>query len=159
MNNPKPFPWHYFIRTVRTRIALVILSSISTFIVCNIYNEFLFGKVLLVIFTFIIISFIQGYLRILPFRSTLSKIDEIQVQLPHNKKLNIIYQKNEWILIQEMLKLAEKYIREQNQQLANREQQTHTLIQSIADPLVIVDKHLNCKQYNDEFRKSFIGDK
>ena len=123
------------------------------------YEEYLFAKVLIIILSFVVISFIQGYLRILPFRTTLAKIDEIQVQLPHNKKLNIIYQKNEWILIQEMLKLTEKYIREQNLQLQAKDQQSSTIVEAIPDPLIVVDNVLNCKQYNTSFKESFIQKK
>ncbi len=159
MSNSNPFPWHYFIRTVRARILLVILSSVATYVVMSTYKEHLFAKVIIIIFSFIIISFIQGYLRIQPFRKTLAKIDEIQVQLPHNKKLNIIYQKNEWILIQEMLKLTEKYIREQNLQLQAKDQQSSTILEAIPDPLVVVDNVLNCKQYNTSFKESFIQSK
>lgn len=106
-----------------------------------------------------VIAILQGFFRIIPFRKTLAKIDEIQVQLPHNKKLNIIYQKNEWVLIQEMLKLTEKYIREQNEYITAQELQSHLILESIADPVLIVDSYLNCKQYNSLFRNKFVGDK
>lgn len=154
-----PFPWHYYVRSIRARIILVTLSCLITFIICRTYEDYLFSKVLLIIATFSAVAFIQGFIRIQPFRSTLAKIDEIQVQLPHNKKLNIIYQKNEWILIQEMLKLAEKYIREQNEQITAQELQSHILLESIADPVLIVDSYLNCKQYNSLFKEKFIRDK
>jgi two-component system phosphate regulon sensor histidine kinase PhoR len=159
MSRASTFPWHYFIRAVRARILLVILTSLATFVVCNLYSEFQFPKILLIIIGFSFLSIIQGYLRVRPFRDILNKIDEIQIQLPHNKKLNIIYQKNEWVLIQEMLKLTEKYIREQSQQILIQEQQSLTLTKSIPDPLIIVDSLLNCKQYNDQFKNSFIKGK
>ncbi|MDP7319788.1 MAG: ATP-binding protein [Bacteriovoracaceae bacterium] len=159
MNNLTPFPWHYFIRTIRSKIILVWLASLITFIVCQLYQEYVFPKVLIVIVAFTTLAIIQGYFKILPFIKMLKKIDEIQVQLPHNKKLNIIYQKNEWVLIQEMLKLTEKYIRDQSQQIFAQEQQSHTVLESIPDPIIIVDRYLNCKQYNNEFKKIFIKNK
>lgn len=158
-SNRTPFPWHYFIRSIRARIILVIVSCVLTFVITRVYTEYIFPKVLLIILFLTIISIIQGYLRLSPFRKTLAKIDEIQVQLPHNKKLNIIYQKNEWVLIQEMLKLTEKYIREQNKQILTTEQQSSTLIESIPNPVIVVDSYLNSKQYNRVFKDKFIKDK
>lgn len=108
---------------------------------------------------FTLTAIVQGYIKIVPFRKTLGKIDEIQVQLPHNKKLNIIYQKNEWILIQEMLKLTEKYIREQNELILNREQEAQIILESIADPIILLDSFLNCKQFNQSFSDRFIQNK
>lgn len=159
MHNKKPFPWHYFVKTIRTRIALVILATLLTYIVCLVYQENQFEKVLIVLFALIILSIIQGYLRIIPFRNLLARIDSVQVELPHNKKLNLIYQKDEWVLIQEMLKLTEKYINEQHEQLQAQEQRSHTILESINDPIILVDSYLNCKHYNQPFKAKFIKDK
>ncbi len=159
MNNLTPFPWHYFVRSVRARITLVIVSSILTFTITQVYTDYLFPKVIFLILGLILFSIIQGYLRILPVRKILAKIDQIQVQLPHNKKLNIIYQKNEWILIQEMLKLTEKYIQEQSKQIVEQNTQSQIVLESIADPILIVDQFMNCKQYNTAFKTLFIQGK
>lgn len=157
--NHSPFPWHYFVRSIRGRISLVVISCLLTFTVCTAFEHNRFTKVLIIIVALAVFSIIQGAIRIIPFRKTLAKIDEIQVQLPHNKKLNIIYQKNEWILIQEMLKLTEKYIREQNEYITAQELQSHLILESIADPVLIIDNYLNCKQYNSLFQKKFIQGK
>lgn len=154
-----PFPWHYFVRSIRARIILIVLSSLLTFTACIAFEENKFAKVITIMVALSIFAILQGFFRIIPFRKTLAKIDEIQVQLPHNKKLNIIYQKNEWILIQEMLKLTEKYIREQNEYITAQELQSHLILESIADPVLIVDNYLNCKQYNSLFQSTFIGEK
>lgn len=159
MSRNNPFPWHYFIRSIRTRVVLVTLSCILTYTICQAYEEYIFPKVLLVILFFTISAIIQGYLKIVPFRKILAKIDEIQVQLPHNKKLNIIYQKSEWVLIQEMLKLTQKYIKEQNKQIMAREQEAQIILESIADPIILIDSFLSCKQYNQAFKTRFIQDK
>ncbi len=58
-----------------------------------------------------------------------------------------------------MLKLTEKYIREQNQQILAQEHQSLIMLEAIADPIILVDSFLNCKQYNNEFKKKFIGHK
>lgn len=159
MSKATHFPWNYFVRTIRTRIILIVLTSLSTYIICQNPDDYLFSKILLIIFSFIIISFIQGYLRIIPFRKTLEKIQDIQNQLPSNKKLSLIYQENEWVLIQEMLKLTQTYIKEQSGQIHAYEKKSHLIIESIADPLVLLDTHLSCKQYNQAFQKKFIKDK
>ena len=159
MSSSTPFPWHYFIRSIRTRIILIVLSSFTTYAICQNYNEDTVSMVVFAALFFTLTAIVQGYIKIVPFRKTLGKIDEIQVQLPHNKKLNIIYQKNEWILIQEMLKLTEKYIREQNELILNREQEAQIILESIADPIILLDSFLNCKQFNQSFSDRFIQNK
>lgn len=159
MHNKKPFPWHYFIKTIRTRIILVILSTILTYVVCQTYDQNQGKGVFIVTIILIILAIIQGYFRIVPFRNLLNRIDSVQVKLPHNKKLNLIYQKDEWVLIQEMLKLTEKYINEQQQALSAQEKRSHTILESIDDPIILVDSFLNCKHYNSNFKSKFIKDK
>lgn len=159
MHNKKPFPWHYFVKTIRARIVLVVLATLLTYVVCQAYPVNQFDKVLLVLILLVVVAIIQGYFRIIPFRELLARIDSVQVKLPHNKKLSLIYQKDEWVLIQEMLKLTEKYISEQQEMLANQEQQSMTLLESIVDPIIMVDSFLNCKHYNKVFKDKFIGDK
>jgi len=159
MYKKKPFPWHYFVKTVRARIVLVILATLLTYVVCNTYQENQFQKVLLVLLFLIIVSIIQGYFRIIPFRNILARVESVQVQLPHNKKLNLIYQKDEWIIIQEMLKLTERYIHEQQELIEAQEQRSHTVLESISDPIILVDSFLNCKHYNKIFKKKFIQNK
>lgn len=159
MQNKKSFPWHYFVKTVRARIVLVVLSTLLTYVICQAYPVNQFDKVLLILILLIIVAIIQGYFRIIPFRDLLARIDSVQVKLPHNKKLNLIYQKDEWVLIQEMLKLTEKYIGEQQELLLVQEQQSQTLLESIVDPIIMVDSFLNCKHYNRVFKDKFIKDK
>lgn len=159
MNKTNYFPWHFFVRSIRAKIILIIMSATLTFTICQTYSEYLFPKVLLLVLLLSLLAIIQAYLKITPFTKTLKEIDDIQVQLPLNKKLNIIYQKNEWVLIQEMLKLTEKYIKEQNQLLLVKEQQTNTILKSISQSVIILDSYLNCKQYNEVFEQTFIKTK
>lgn len=153
MNN---FPWYYFLRTIRARIILVILASTLTYIICVNYTEYIFSKVLIVMAVLSTFSIVQGVLKILPLGKTLAKIDQIQIDLPHDKKLGLIYQKNEWVLIQEMLGLTEKYILEQKEKIKTQKIQSNTIIESIPQPIIWVDYYFNSLQYNKSFKQSFV---
>ena len=155
MSKP-PFPWHHYIKTVRTEILFIILSSILTLGVVHLKGSSASLYILIVISVLIVLAFLMGYFSITPFRHLLLKIEEIQVQLPHDRKLDLIYQKDEWVLLEEMLKLTETYINEQNQILKDQVIKSDAIIEFIPDSIIIVDRFLNILQYNNHFRNNFI---
>lgn len=155
MSKP-PFPWHHYIKTVRTEIFFIILTlslSIGLFYFKSDNISFYF---LALLGGLIFLAFLWGYFSITPFRHILMKIEEIQVQLPHDRKLDLIYQKDEWVLLEEMLKLTETYINEQNQSLKDQAIKSDAIIEFIPDSIIIVDKFLNILEYNNNFKNSFI---
>ena len=103
--------------------------------------------------------FLQEYFKIGPIKRSLGRIDTIQDQLPHEKKLDLIYQKDEFQLIEEMLGLTEKHLKEQKENFENQIIQSNTLLNSIPSPIVIIDKYENLKQYNKSFSETFIKDR
>jgi two-component system phosphate regulon sensor histidine kinase PhoR len=155
MNN-SPFPWHYYIREVRARIFFIILTALSVFIAHKLYPTEPFAKIIIIIISLILLSFIVGYLRVLPFRKILNRIDNIQIKLPHDKKLDLIYQKDEWTLIQEILSYTENHLVNQNEEIKKQGMESDTLVESIPSGLVIVDKYQSCKKYNSIFKEQFI---
>ena len=149
------FPWHYFVRSIRARIILIIITAVLTFVISISNEEYIFPKILIVIFFLTIVSIIQGYLKSLPFKKVLEKLHSLQHILPHDKKINLLYQKNELILIKEMLRITEKYIQEQSSEIKTNKIQATTLMESIPGPIVWVDSYLNIVQYNKHFDHLF----
>lgn len=157
MSKP-PFPWHHYIKTVRTEVFFIIISSSLTMGLYFIKSDSISFYFLTLIGLLILLAFLMGYFSITPFRHLLLKIEEIQVQLPHDRKLDLIYQKDEWVLLEEMLKLTETYINEQKQSLKDQAIKSDAIIEFIPDGIIIVDKFLNILQYNNHFKNSFIKD-
>lgn len=154
-----PFPWHYYLNTVRSRIFYVVVSVALTFAIVTYDQESPFLKVLALVFFLIITAIVHGYFRINPFRGIMERVEKIQLQLPHDKKLKILYQRNEWILLDQMLLLTEHYIEQQRKLLEDKNRESNLLIESIPNAIVIIDKYENCLLHNELFTKKFIQDK
>lgn len=90
MSKP-PFPWHHYIKTVRTEVFFIIISSSLTMGLFFIKSDSISFYFLTLIGLLILLAFLMGYFSITPFRHLLLKIEEIQVQLPHDRKLDLIY--------------------------------------------------------------------
>lgn len=158
MSNSKPFPWHYFIRSVRSRIFYILTTALLTYIITQHYKEELLVKIIILSLGIITVAFIHSLFRIIPFRNLLYKFDNIQMKLPHDKKLSIIYEKDEWVLLEEMIHLADHYISQQQDLIENQSEQSHTILENIPNSIVIIDKFENCKSYNSHFQKRFLSD-
>lgn len=154
-----PFPWHYYVKTVRSRIFFVLVSVSVTYAIVEFDPDGAFLKVLLLFTALCLLSIIHGIFRIAPFRKVLDEIEKIQVQLPHDKKLKILYQKDEWALIEQMLKLTEHYIEKQTELLDDQNRQSNLLIESIPNAIIIIDKYENFILCNKNFRDKFIRNK
>lgn len=155
MSKP-PFPWHHYIKTVRTEVFFIILTFSLTLGLFYFKSESVSFLFFALLGGLIFLAFFFGYFSITPFRHILMKIEEIQVQLPHDRKLDLIYQKDEWVLLEEMLKLTETYINEQNQSLKDQAIKSDAIIEFIPDSIIIVDKFLNIIEYNSHFKNNFI---
>jgi two-component system phosphate regulon sensor histidine kinase PhoR len=153
------FPWHYYVRTLRSRIILIILTVSLCFIAAKLSPNDLLKNSFIIFLTVTLITVVVSIFRIQPFMRLLGRIDKIQVKLPHNKKLSLIYQKNEWRIINEVLTLTEDYINQQEQILKRQSIESDVLIESIPNEIVIIDKFQNCKKYNRLFKDQFITGK
>lgn len=159
MSARRPFPWHYYIRSVRTRIFFILLACILTYGAIELYPETFFGKEAIVFGFLCALVLIHSYFRVAPMRHILSRMEALQDQMSHGKKLNLIYQKNEFEIIEEMLSLMEGQLRRQKESYENQLIQSDTILEYIPNAVVIVDKFKNCKQYNLQFEKKFIQGK
>ena len=156
INSKPPFPWHHYIKTVRTEVIFILLTAGSSVAIFHFNEESFFPKLIIIIIALILLAFIIGFISIIPFRHLLQKIEDIQVQLPHDKKLDLIYRKDDWVLLEEMLKLTQSYINDQKQDIENQLKKSSTIIEYIPDGVVIVDRFLNIKEYNNSFKQKFI---
>lgn len=159
MNNKEPFPWHFYIGAVRAKVTIIIVACILTYISDRLAPDSSLTRIIFVVLGMSLFVFLQEYFKIGPIKRSLGRIDTIQDQLPHEKKLDLIYQKDEFQLIEEMLGLTEKHLKEQKENFENQIIQSNTLLNSIPSPIVIIDKYENLKQYNKSFSETFIKDR
>lgn len=160
MNKKKyPFPWHYFIREIQSRFFYIVVTAIGIYLVANFTNNSPYLNEIILILSLLAISILFTLNRILPFRKILNRIEVIQEKLPYDKKLDLIYQKNEWNLLEEILSLTETNLDEQSEKLQTQDQESWTLLESIPSGLIIIDKFQNCKKFNSYFFNHFISNK
>src|SRR5690606_20040017 len=153
------FPWKYFFTLVRARLLLIIAALLLYFGLINYLRQFEnIGTVLILIFICVAAIF-HAYLTMKPMRRILVKIDRIFKKLPEKKTTENFYLKDEWEMIEDMLDLTAESLDLQKEAYENQLIQSDTLIESLPTATVIVDKFLNCKQYNKLFRTNFIKDK
>lgn len=107
----------------------------------------------------IALTFILSIWRVKPFQIILGRLEKVQSELPYDKKLDLIYQKNEWYLINEILSFAEQSLDKQTEKIKVLDMESDTLIESIPSGLVIIDKFQSLKKTNLQFNKEFIKDK
>ncbi len=157
--NSSTFPWHYYIRTVRSRVILIVLTASLCFIASQLASDNLLRSMFAIVLSVTALSFVAAIFRIRPFIGLLGRIDKIQVKLPHNKKLDLIYQKDEWKIINEVLSLTEDYINQQDEHLLHQSIESNVLLDSIPNEIVMIDTFQNCKKYNNQFRNKFIKDR
>ncbi len=159
MNSKEPFPWHFYIGAVRAKVTIIIVACILTYISDRLAPDSNLSRLSFVVLGMSIFVFLQEYFKVGPIKRTLNRIDAIQDQLPHERKLDLIYKKDEFQLIEEMLSLTEKHLKEQKENIENQQIQSNTLLNSIPSPIVIIDRYKNLKQYNQSFSQTFIKDK
>lgn len=157
MNKHSPFPWHYYVRAIRSRFFFIILACVLTYVAYSLYPETFLGKeVAILAFLFILVS-IQTYFRIAPIRHVLARLEAVQEELPYGKRLDLIYQKDEFELIDQVLGLAESQLKQQRESYENQVIQSDTILEYIPNAVVIIDRFKNCKQYNGQFKEKFIN--
>lgn len=144
---------------MRSRLALVILTVILCFVATKLSPHDFLKSSFIITLSITLVTVIAAIFRIQPFMRLLGRIDKIQVKLPHDKKLSLIYQKDEWRIINEVLSLTEDYINQQQQTLLNQNIESDVLIESIPNEIIIVDRYQNCRKYNQLFKQKFILNK
>lgn len=158
MSRTSSFPWYYYIRSARSRIFFSITSIILTYLITEFYSHNAIPKIITLIVGVILSSFFVSYFRIIPLRKILDRMEKIQTKLPQDKKINIIYQRNEWDLLDEMLLLTEHYIGKQNEIVQTQTEQSNIILNSIPDAMVTIDNSRKIKRFNTVFKENFLVD-
>lgn len=154
-----PFPWHYYFRAVRSRIFWVTLACALTAAASRIFPERFIAVEILILLGLCLSIFVFCLFRIRPMRSILQRTLNLQEKIPYEKNLDLIYKKNEFQLIEEILELTEKQLKAEREIFENRALQTDTALEYIPNAVVIVDRFKNCLRTNRSFENNFVKNK
>jgi two-component system phosphate regulon sensor histidine kinase PhoR len=115
------------------------------------------------------------YLRIVPFalisylvfiflfyRSTkplgiiLSKVEKFKDDIPFNRSLALLYQRNEWGAIEEALNKADQRLQHQIQEARLENEKSTAILESINDDIIAIDRYETVLFYNSKFQNDFM---
>lgn len=109
---------------------------------------FAFGSYLIFIFFF--------------FRSTrplgviLSKVEKFKDDIPFNKSLALLYERDEWRRIEEALNKADQRLQNHVQEVKSENEKSTAILEAINDDIIAIDKFETVLFYNSKFKKNFI---
>lgn len=96
------------------------------------------------------------------FRSTrplgviLSKVEKFKGDIPFDKSLQLLYEKDEWREIEEALNKADMRLQQQILEVRQENEKNTKILESINDDIIAVDKFETILFYNTKFGKDFI---
>ncbi len=109
---------------------------------------FAFGSYLIFIFLF--------------FRSTrplgviLSKVEKFKDDIPFNKSLALLYERDEWRRIEEALNKADQRLQSHVLEVKSENEKSAAILEAINDDIIAIDKFETVLFYNNKFKKNFI---
>lgn len=96
------------------------------------------------------------------FRSTkplgiiLSKVEKFKDDIPFNKSLQLLYQRDEWGAIEEALNKADIRLQNQILEVQQENEKNTAILESINDDIIAIDKYESILFHNTKFGKDFI---
>lgn len=147
------FPWFFFWKVARLQIWVIGiifgLMCIWNYEVAIAILPFLFLATAIFLICFIVIS--------KPLRNILERVATIvHADLPYEQQLSLFYQRNEWAQIDAALGDAAKKQQDQLQTIQAENNKFTTLLASISNEILAIDKHSNVLFYNPRFARNFL---
>jgi two-component system phosphate regulon sensor histidine kinase PhoR len=99
------------------------------------------------------------------FRSTkplgiiLSKVEKFKDDIPFNKSLELLYERDEWGAIEAALNKADFKLQQQIQEVQIENEKNTAILESINDDIIAVDRFESILFYNSKFKKNFMNQK
>lgn len=91
-----------------------------------------------------------------PLGIILSKVEKFKDDIPFNKNLALLYQKDEWRSIEEALNKADQKLQKQVREVRIENEKNTTILESINDDIIAVDKFESILFFNTKFKHNFI---
>ncbi len=94
-----------------------------------------------------------------PLGIILSKVEKFKDDIPFNKSLELLYERDEWGAIEEALNKADFKLQQQIQEVQIENEKNTAILESINDDIIAVDRFESILFYNSKFKKNFMHQK
>jgi two-component system phosphate regulon sensor histidine kinase PhoR len=118
-------------------------------------DKILFFKILPIAFLSYLIFLFIFYRATAPLGVILSKVEKFKVDIPFNKTLNLLYQKDKWGEIEEALNEADNQLSVQMIQTKTENEKIKAILESIYDNIIAIDHFESILFYNSNFERNF----
>lgn len=96
------------------------------------------------------------YLSTKPLGIILSKVEKFKDDIPFNKNLQLLYERNEWSAIEEALNKADQKLQRQMAEARSENEKNNAILESINDDIIAIDKYESVLFYNTKFKNDFL---
>jgi two-component system phosphate regulon sensor histidine kinase PhoR len=91
-----------------------------------------------------------------PLGIILSKVEKFKDDIPFNKSLQLLYERDEWAAIEEALNKADQRLQSQVLESKLENEKNTAILESINDDIIAVDKFESILFYNSKFQNNFM---
>lgn len=150
------FPWYFFWRTVRINAVVGLLIFIALWTIDSrvawLTLPWMMGGFLVTSYLF--------YRATRPLERVLNRVTRIvSHELPHRTKIDLFYRKDEWANIEAALIEADERLDAQLKTIQAENLKFTTLLGSINNEILAVDRQANVLFFNPRFERTFISGK
>ncbi len=150
------FPWYFFWRNVRLN-AVVCLLIVGGLWFTDTQAAL---KALPFVLTGFFISSYMFYRNTRPLRRVLNHVARIvDEELPHEQRIDLFYQRDEWSQIEAVLQDTDTRLRAQLRTIQAENRKFTTLLGSISNEILAIDKQSNVLFFNPRFERTFLSGK
>lgn len=91
-----------------------------------------------------------------PLGIILSKVEKFKDDIPFNKSLELLYERDEWGSIEEALNKADQRLQYQIQEVRLENEKTTAILESINDDIIAIDRYETILFFNSKFQNDFM---
>ncbi|MBY0516615.1 MAG: PAS domain S-box protein [Bacteriovoracaceae bacterium] len=157
MEQPKArFPWYFFWQNIR----LNFIVGGTVFASMWFYEPALALKSAPFMLVGFFVSTFIFYRNTKPLSRLLSRVARIVANdLPYRNRLELLYERNEWAQIEAALTDADQKLHSQLKTIQAENRKFTTLLASISNEILAIDKQQNVLFYNPRFERTFLYSK
>ncbi len=123
------------------------------------FDRVLFKRIVPFSFLSYLVFIYLFYLSTKPLGLILSKVQKFREDIPFNRSLELLYQKDEWAQIEEALNKADQRLQAQVEQVKTENEKIAAILESIHDDIIAIDRYETVLFYNSNFRKHFMRER
>ncbi len=125
----------------------------------NRFDRIIFLRIIPFAFLSYLIFIYFFYRASIPLGVILSKVEKFKVDLPFNKTLQLLYQKDRWAEIEEALNEADQKLKIQIVQTRTENEKIGAILESIYDNIIAIDTYETVLFFNTNFKKNFMRER